>query len=283
MKGYEMKLRSQTVKIIETAIAVLTDYRPMTVRQVYYQLVSLQTIDNNRSQYAAVSKALVWARRNGKIPWEWIEDRIRRPRQVPMWSNLAGFAQSAYRWYRRDIWDMQPDNGYIEVWVEKDALSGIFEEVLSPLGVTLNVGRGYDGWSSINNAAERFGEWEGTTILYFGDFDPSGQDMIRSLEERLNSLGVFPQVVTCALTSDDITTYNLPAAFAKQTDTRYSKFVEQHGDLSCVELDALPINILRERIKSEVTSRMNMAALKRVKVQEEIDKTNLLEALRTIS
>jgi hypothetical protein len=34
-------------------------------------------------------------------------------------------------------------NPYVEVWLEKDALSGIFEDVLRPYGVTLNVGRGY--------------------------------------------------------------------------------------------------------------------------------------------
>ena len=42
------------------------------------------------------------------------------------------------------MWADQPR--YCECWLEKDALSGIFEEVLEPYGVTLNVGRGFDGW-----------------------------------------------------------------------------------------------------------------------------------------
>jgi hypothetical protein len=65
----------------------------------------------------------------------------------------------------------QPDS--FEVWCEKDALSGIFEEVLSPYGVTLNVGRGYDGWSSVKDAADRYGRRGGAKIVYFGDYDPS--------------------------------------------------------------------------------------------------------------
>ena len=67
----------------------------LTVRQVYYQLVSRQVIENNRSQYQAVSNALVGARKTGEIPWDWIEDRLRRPRTVSMWEGLSDFADSA--------------------------------------------------------------------------------------------------------------------------------------------------------------------------------------------
>jgi hypothetical protein len=52
------------------------------------------------------------------------------------------------------VWLTQP--AYVEVWLEKDALSGIFEKELRPYGVTLNVGRGYDGWDSSHHAADRY-------------------------------------------------------------------------------------------------------------------------------
>jgi len=155
----------------------------MTVRQVYYQLVSRLVIENTRSQYQAVSNALVDARKNGEIPWMWIEDRLRRPRTVRMWSDLTDFSETVKRAYRRDVWDTQP--GYLEAWLEKDALSGIFENILRAYGITLNVGRGYDGWDSLHNAAERYRIRDSVTVLYFGDFDPSGEDMVRSLRERL--------------------------------------------------------------------------------------------------
>lgn len=138
-----MGKHAKTLKLIETAKEILAELHPMTVRQVYYQLVSRQVIKNNRGQYQAVSNALVNARREGVIPWEWIEDRLRRPHHVSMWSGLSEFAETCRRAYRRDVWDTQPD--YLEVWLEKDALSGIFEEVLNPYGATFNVGRGYDG------------------------------------------------------------------------------------------------------------------------------------------
>ena len=173
-----------------------------------------------------MSNLLVDARKSGEIPWEWIEDRLRRPRLVNMWADLSDFAETARRSYRRDVWETQPD--YVEVWLEKDALSGIFEDVLRSYGVTLNVGRGFDGWDSIRNAAARYyGRHEDgrdVTVLYFGDFDPSGEDMVRSLRERLGWFGYCPEVVKCALTKEDIRRYRLPPDFAKKTDSRAAKF-----------------------------------------------------------
>src|SRR5437879_10188225 len=103
--------------------------------------------------------------------------------------------KAVQRSYRRDVWPTQPV--YLEVWLEKDALSGIFEDVLKPYGVTLNVGRGFDGWTSIKDASERFldkSENVPVTVLYFGDFDPSGEDMVRSLRERLDFFGSDPEM-----------------------------------------------------------------------------------------
>jgi hypothetical protein len=252
----------------------------MTVRQVYYQLVSRQVIENKRSQYQSLSKLLVQARRDGDIAWEWIEDRMRRPRRVSMWNGLDDFAHTASRAYRKNVWDSQP--GYVECWLEKDALSGIFEDALNGYGVTLNVGRGYDGWDSIHNAAERFRDRTSAAILYFGDFDPSGEDMVRSLRERLSSLGAEPEIVKCALTMEEVEIYDLPPDFTKAMDTRRAAFVARYGDLS-VELDALPLDVLRERIVEEVESRMDMVALAEVKRSEAEDRNRLVRALESIS
>ena len=275
--GGRMGKHAKTLALLNEAGQILAAHHPMTVRQVYYQLVSRQVIENARSQYQAVSNLLVDARKNGDVPWEWIEDRLRRPRAVAMWSGLTDFWATVKESYRRDVWSGQ--SRYLECWLEKDALSGIFEDLLSDYGVTLNVGRGYDGWDSIKNAAmrqfvldevkHRYFE-RSTTILYFGDFDPSGEDMVRSLRDRLAFFGIFPEIVKCALTLDDITAYNLPPDFTKATDSRRAAFVAKYGDIS-VELDALPIDVLQERIRNEVAARMDLPALERTRVSEQED------------
>lgn len=271
-----MAKHTKTLAMLDVAREVLTANHPMTVRQVYYQLVSRQVIENNRGQYQAVSNLLVDARKDGVIPWAWVEDRLRRPRTVAMWDDLADFAETARRAYRRDVWARQP--GYVEVWLEKDALSGIFEDVLRGYGVTLNVGRGYDGWDSIHNAAERFKDGDGVTVLYFGDFDPSGEDMVRSLRDRLAFFETCPEIVKVALTLADVERYNLPPDFTKTTDTRRAAFVAKWGDLS-VELDALPVDVLRDRLVSEVEARLDLAALAAVRAQEAHDRARLVREL----
>lgn len=272
-----MGKHEKTRHIVTEAYDVLCLHHPMTVRQVYYQLVSRQVIKNNRSQYQAVSKALVSARQNHTIPWEWIEDRLRQPRFVSMWENLADFAETAITAYRRDIWQKQ--KRLVEVWLEKDALSGIFEEVLGDYGVTLNVGRGYDGWDSIRNASARYKPWHNdVVVLYFGDFDPSGEDMVRSLKERLAFFDTCPEIIKCALTRNDIERYNLPPDFAKETDTRSAGFVAKWGNVS-VELDALPIDVLRERLRHEVEQHMDLNELKNVHAIELQERYRIATAL----
>lgn len=263
-----MGKHKKTLQLVEAAYEVMAAHHPMTVRQV---------IENNRSQYQAVSNALVDARKDGTIPWTWIEDRLRRPRCVSMWDDLTDFVEDMQGYYRRDVWAEQPI--YLEAWLEKDALSGIFEDVLKPYGVTLNVGRGYDGWDSIHNAAERYENSEEEVVLYFGDFDPSGEDMVRSLQKRLAELGSKPEIVKCALTLEDMTRYNLPADFTKATDTRRRAFVEKYGDMA-VELDALPVDGLRARLVSEVEARMDMEALAHVRQVEQQERTRLIELLK---
>jgi len=274
-----MGKHQKTTALLGAAYSILTADNPMTVRQVYYQLVSRQVIKNKKSQYNAVSRALVSARKEGIIPWEWIEDRTRRPREVNMWDNLSDFGDSVLSSYRHDVWDSQPR--YVEVWLEKDALSGIFEDVLKPYGVTLNVGRGYDGWDSIRNAAERYGTGESTTILYFGDFDPSGEDMARSLRERLAFFESRPEIVKCALVYHHIALYNLPPDYTKVKDTRQKGFVAKYGDVA-VELDALPYNILKDRITTEVEAQMDLDALGAVQETERQEKAQLAAVIERL-
>ncbi len=273
-----MGKHAKTVAIEKELTAILAHHNPMTVRQAYYQLVSRQVIENTRSQYQAVSSILVSMRQEGSIPWGWIEDRLRRPRNVPMWADLADFAETAVRSYRRDVWRDQ--ERLVELWVEKDALSGIFEDEAESYGVTVNVGRGYDGWSSIRNAAARYNDQDRpVSVLYFGDFDPSGEDMFRSLGERLAFFSTSPELVKIALVPEDIETYNLPPDFTKATDTRQAGFVARHGDVA-VELDALPVDVLRLRIRESVEQRMDLGALEATRELEEEEREHIRAALR---
>jgi hypothetical protein len=246
----------------EAAREELAAGHPMTLRQVHYRLVSRDDVThpNTISAYNTLGGWLRDDRLGGLVPWEWMEDRLRVAKGWQMWTDPAEFLSDVQSDYYRNPW--QDQSHYVEVWCEKDALSGIFSDALSTYGVTLNIGRGYDGWSSIKRAADRYylrkEEGIDTTVLYFGDFDPSGEDMHRSLIERFATLGVYPEIPKVALTHEDAR--RLPGDVTKADDTRAAAFVAKYGDLA-VELDALPVDELRRRIRQGVEEWMDMDAL----------------------
>lgn len=272
--------RKARAELVEKIVAILRDDNPATLRGIYYALVTAQLLENDLNQYKMLSRLLVEARQRGYMPWEWIDDRVRLPIADSMWDDRDDFAESVIAAYRLNVWEGQPE--YFEAWVEKDTLAAKLADVLRPYGVTLNVGRGYDGWTSIRNAADRFNSrGEGhraLTILYFGDFDPSGEDMVRSLQERLDFFGCRPKILKCALTREDIDTYNLPPNPTKAKDCRRDAFIAKHGDM-CVELDALPTKVLKQRLKDQVESRLDMSKLAEVEARQEPDRLKLAEVM----
>jgi hypothetical protein len=257
------RTKAEVAAAREAARQELAAGHPMTLRQVHYRLVSRDDVvhPNTISAYNTLGGWLRDDRLADIVPWQWMEDRLRVAKGWAMWDDPARFLHSVRNNYSRNVW--QDQSHYVEVWCEKDALSGIFSDTLSPYGVTLNIGRGYDGWSSIKRAADRY-IWRkeeygmDTTVLYFGDFDPSGEDMHRSLVERFATLGVYPEIPKVALTPADAR--RLPGDVTKADDTRAAAFVAKYGDLA-VELDALPVADLRSRIQQGVEELMDMAAL----------------------
>jgi hypothetical protein len=270
-----------TLQLLDEAVQVLANAHPQTVRQVFYQLVVRQVLENSLNSYKKVSRLLADGRLEGAIPWAWVEDRNRRPRHVQMWRGPQRFLESVLESYRRDVWASQPC--YVEVWLEKDALSGIVQDVSEPYGVTLCVGRGYDGWSSVHWAAERYRAREAAGqpvhVIYLGDHDPSGEDMVRSLRERLARLGCTPDIRKRAITAAQIEDLGLPPAPTKATDSRSRGFVATHGDAT-VELDALPVQVLRDLLEHALGVLLDMEELALVELAERDDRDFLKERLQ---
>ena len=274
-----MKKQQKTLDLISAAKKILELQNPATLRQTYYQLVAKHIIDNNKNEYQKLSNALVWARQQELIPWEWIEDRTRQPREVNMWSDLNDFFKTVKSAYRKDVWASQEN--YIVVWVEKDALSGIFQRIVNAYGVTLIVGRGYNSWSIKKELADIFrASRKKPIVLYFGDFDPSGEDIYRDIEESFRFFQIsLNKIEKVSLTKEDIEKYNLPPDFAKKSDTRFKKFIAKNGDIA-VELDALPADVLREKIKSCIEKYLNMEKFKIVLGEQSQEQYEIEEFLK---
>jgi hypothetical protein len=250
---------------VKGIIKELEDYKPLTLRQVYYRLVKALIIPNKKSQYVMLSKLIKHARLDGLVPWEDFEDRSRSFLDLTGWSSSDSFVSAHIshfcQGYQRDM--MQNQKSYIEVWIEKDALSRIFSRVAEKYSVPVVVCRGFSSISFLNDFKNRikYLDVQKVTMLYFGDFDPSGLEMfkamIETIENELNLTGVLFKRV--ALMKSDIKKYNLPhdPDALNARDSRARKFVEKYGSYA-VELDALHPKDLEGKIKRAIEKEIDI-------------------------
>lgn len=182
---------TKALEVIRQANAIIADYAAqgydLTLRQLYYQFVSRDLIPNRQSEYKRLGDIINDARLAGLVDWEAIVDRTRNIRALPHWSDPAAIVRAAAASFAVEKWADQPQR--VEVWIEKDALVGVFEPVCQELDVPLFSCRGYTSQSEVWGAAQRLEEYlqagQEVVILHFGDHDPSGLDMTRDIAERL--------------------------------------------------------------------------------------------------
>ena len=248
----------------------------LTLRQLYYQLVSRDIIANEKKEYAKLSTLLVKGRMAGVVDWEAIEDRIRIPSR-PYWvEDVEDAIKDTINQYRLDRQEGQ--DVYIELWVEKDALSGVLKRVTEHYHIFIMVNRGYSSCTAMHDAYKRLRRYERegkkTVILYLGDHDPSGLDMIRDIRERLQEFGVNPEVRPIGLTMKQIKKYNPPPNPAKITDPRAKRYLAEYGNTSW-EVDALNPKILHQLVRDNVEGLIDINMFEIKIEQEELDKERL--------
>jgi len=257
-----------SLTLLNEIIPFINLHGVVTVRQIYYHLVSKQLIWNNKHEYQRVVRIVKNARLAGLIDFNSVTDDTREAEKTLSWNSIEEILEAAIEHYRSDWWIDQPY--YVEVWLEKRALRRIFHPITDAYDVHLCVGGGYQSWSEIWEAKERFeqhGDKE-IIILYFGDLDPSGKDIPRDIKERFDQLKIPVTVKEIALTREDVERYNLPRNPNKR-DTRNRWYIQKYGINYGVELDALEPEILREKIKKAILDHVDLEKLKEKKRQDE--------------
>lgn len=250
----ESRLRASMLVKVQQANAIIVRYQAqglkLTLRQLYYQHVTVNLITNEEKSYKNLGRLISDARLAGLIDWDAIEDRVRIPVNPPEFKSLEDLIEAAFHTFRLPRWEGQ--RYYAELWVEKDALSGVLRPLAREFHVTMMVNKGYSSQSAMYEAAKRFIEAEEndreTILFYLGDHDPSGEDMVRDIQDRLKMFGSEVQVRKLALIMPQIREYNPPPNPAKMSDSRASAYVEKHGAQSW-EVDALPPEVLQQVIR----------------------------------
>lgn len=248
-------MQKKSKELLEFIQEILSEYsEQLTLRQIYYQLVSRQIIQNNENEYRKVSRLCVIGRDDGLLPEDKFIDRLRQLDKPNAWIDLDDFMETVRIAYKKDYWHLQPC--YVEVWSEKDALRSVMG-IAKQHGVSLMVCRGQASRTAIYETYLRYKERidKELFLFYFGDHDPSGHAISNSLFERLSNFngGLPITFKRMALNLDQVQEFNLPQDPAKEKDPNYRKFIQQYG-IGVTELDALPPNILSEMVEASIQS-----------------------------
>jgi len=317
----EMRLGSAKLAVIKRANSIIEDFQSqgyrMTLRQLYYQFVTKNWVTNEEKSYKNLAGTISDGRLCGLIDWDAIEDRGRVadvPHHYDDAADLVATMKRAAANFTLDRWSGQPV--YVELWVEKQALAGVLEPLAQRHHVTLMVNKGYSSQSAMFAAAQRFREGMGTTgdrdqfdpdyhhckpadfaqtawrnleserdglLLYLGDHDPSGEDMVRDIRDRLTTFGCGEQleVRKVALTTEQVRQYNPPPNPAKVTDSRAAAYIARHGPSSW-EVDSLDPPVLGALVTQAITEVIDTATLAAVKAGEAVVQTKLAKALTSV-
>ena len=284
----EKALGKAKLALISAANEIISVYQEqgflITLRQLYYQFVSRNLLTNSERSYNRLGDAVSDGRMCGLVDWSAIVDRARQPIEQTTFSGLPELVEAALESYRLDRWRGQ--DYYVELWVEKDALAGVLEPLAKEFHVTLMVNRGYSSTSAMYEASRRMLKAEyfarQPVILYLGDHDPSGEDMVRDVRDRLHVFGAKPIVLKQALTMEQVQKYHLPPNPAKMSDSRAKDYVAKYGTSSW-EVDALPPNVLQSIIRRSIQANINRPLMDEVIALEERDREDLRRVVKALS
>lgn len=285
----EQRFNSKARKTVEQAKAIIEELSEqgytLTLRQLYYQMVSRNFIPNETQAYKRLGRIVCDAREIGEIDWHAIEDRGRGCYLPGHTATPEEVLKGIERQLRLNPWLEQ--DVYLVVGVEKAALEGVIERPASRWRAPYMSCKGYlsasEAWRTGRRFEAAIADGKRPVFLHLGDHDPSGLHMTGDNRQRMSLFarcGVFNlkselvqggiEVNRLALNMDQVEEYGPPPNPAKENDTRFEAYRQVHGEESW-ELDALSPKVIDGLIHEAIKSYVD---------QERWEKTLAVEAER---
>lgn len=262
IKYKDVNFRPHSLRMIAKMVGIINDYQEqgykLTVRQLYYQLVARDIIENTLQSYKNIASLVNDARIAGLIDWNAIEDRTREFITNARWRGGSHILKAVADQFHMDMWETQERRVF--VIVEKEALVGVLEDTCRNYDVPLLAARGYPSASVIQEFCDKIilpaveENNQSVVILHLGDHDPSGLDMTRDIDERvaLFTSGTDFEIKRLALNMNQVEELKPPPNPAKATDARFAEYKRKFGTRSW-ELDALPPNYINELLETNIS------------------------------
>ena len=244
----------------------------MSVRQVYYQIVINGDVEKTDNGYRRVQRQLLLMRQEGILPHSLIVDSSRSYYKSESYNSLKEATDRLLRRYKVDTW--KNTNAYVEIWLEKEGLAGIFREVTDEFDVPLYPTKGFTSETFVYEAAVYIMSQSKPAFIYiFSDHDPSGEELSDTIIKKMKAFGVDAYFERIALTTQQIEYYNLPTRYTKKT-THKKGFKGPS-----TELDALPPDVLKELIRNCILKHINPHDIENIKMETAVHKETLSNIL----
>jgi hypothetical protein len=270
------RTRAQIEELDEAIIEAVDADAPVTLRGVFYRVVSTGAIDKTERGYEAIGRRLLQLRRDGRVHYADIADGTRWVTKPRSYDSPGEMLRSVAAQYRRALWSRSPT--VVQVFSEKEAITGVLLPITNDWDVALGIMRGYASETFAWSVADSLDPFRHTIVVQFGDHDPSGVDAWRNFGDKVTAFVPHKSVefARLAVTEDQIGWYDLPTRPTKATDSRAAKFVGES-----VEVDAIPAEELRTILDEFLASFHDGDELERLRAVEDAERQSVYEFART--
>lgn len=250
------RTRTEIGDLDEAIITAVSLEAPVTLRGVYYRCVSAGAIDKTENAYRTVGRRLVDLRRQGRVRYRDITDGTRWITAPTTYDSIEDALSETARLYRRRLWSYSQYN--LQLYTEKDAISGVILPATSMWDVPLGVLRGYVSESFAWTVAQSLSSEKWNIVAQLGDHDPSGVGAWSNFCEKVQAFAPnsYIEFTRLAVTPAQVVDMALPTRPTKTSDPRARGWVG-----GSVEVDAIPARTLREIVNRWISAYVDSAEL----------------------
>ena len=269
------RTKAQLADLDDAIVQAVEDDAPVSLRGVFYRVVSAGAVDKTDTGYEAVGRRLLALRREGRVSYWDIVDGTRWTFKPKTYDSARDALRRTRNAYRQQLWDDQ--DCVVHIYSEKDAITGVVQPVTDEWDVPLGIVRGYASESFAYRVADSIQKAldndKDVYVYQLGDHDPSGVNAWRSfenvvrefLDDWFDALGVTFERI--AVTRRQIEELGLPTRPTKASDTRSRRF---HGE--SVEVDAIPAPELRRIVEESITQHIDQDQLRLTRIAEQSER-----------
>jgi len=278
--------------IITRAAEIVRGYDiPVTLRQLFYRLVSEEGIPNAIGPYKRLSSLTAELRRTDDFPR--LFDRGRRIARPAHWDGPAAAMDALIEQYRIDRTADQD----VQLWlgVEKNALAGLLEDWFDDYGLPVIPLGGYSS-ESIDRVVrdEVLADGRPAVLIYAGDFDASGMHIGRSF---VRFTDCWKEVRRLGLSEAQVFDLDLPVLPGKPKDSRAPGFIQEFPMIHTVhdfgsesgkripvqvEVDAVDPYLFHDWFTDAIAEFLDEARFEAAKASEAADIDRLRDAAATL-